>query len=60
MQFLTAGKEYGEKMSWYGLEFPNKKESAARHHRYGFFGKQRNLVKLSKSTEPSLSPLSGH
>lgn len=47
-------------MSWYILEFPNKKESAARHLKYGFFGKQRNLVRTNKSTEWTLSPLSGH
>lgn len=42
-------------MSRYSLEFPNKKESAARHLKYGFFAKQRNLVKISKRTEWSLS-----
>lgn len=60
MQFLTSGKENWKKMSQYSLEFPNKRESAARQLRYGLFGKQRSLVKTSKSTDWSLSPLSGH
>lgn len=53
MQFLTPRKEY----SWCSLEFPNKRENTAKHHK--FFRNQRNFGPV-KNIEWSLSPFLGH